>query len=36
MIDVPAGVIPMIRKRVAEGHPDADFRGIDPTIPAFP
>ena len=36
MIDVPARLISAIHKRVAQGHPEAEFGGIEPTIPAFP
>ncbi|MDB5811724.1 MAG: hypothetical protein JWN94_3846 [Betaproteobacteria bacterium] len=35
MIDVPSGLVSAIRKCVSLGHPEADFRGVDPTVPAF-
>ena len=36
MVDVPKNQIKEISRIIREQHPDADARGRDPTIPAFP
>jgi hypothetical protein len=36
MIDVPKEKVQEVTQLITERHPEADARGIDPTIPAFP
>jgi hypothetical protein len=36
MVDVPLGRVEEIEAVVKAHHPEADIRGVDPTIPAFP
>lgn len=36
IVDVPALQVDLIEKRLAERHPESQFRGEDPAIPAFP
>lgn len=36
MLDVPAGRYEEIRNIIARAHPEADDRGSEPTVPAFP
>lgn len=36
MVDVPFGKIDDIHELVAKRHPEVTWRGVDPTIPAFP
>jgi hypothetical protein len=36
MVDVPLGKVDEIHELVAKRHPEAVWRGVDPTIPAFP
>lgn len=36
MVDVPRDRVEDIHQRVQKHHPEAEFEGTDPTIPAFP
>jgi uncharacterized membrane protein YeaQ/YmgE (transglycosylase-associated protein family) len=36
MVDVPSKNLERVRERVAGHHPEADSRGVEPTMPAFP
>ncbi|WP_367025329.1 hypothetical protein ABZN20_11420 [Methylococcus sp. ANG] len=36
MVDVPRDRVEEIHQRVQKHHPEAEFEGAEPTIPAFP
>ena len=36
MLDVPSGRYEEVRRIIAKAHPEADDRGNEPTVPAFP
>jgi hypothetical protein len=36
IVDVPRGSVEDVARAVKKHHPEADMRGLDPTIPAFP
>jgi len=36
MIDVPEHRVEEIRERLHAAHPEAEDRGLDPHVPAFP
>jgi hypothetical protein len=36
IVDIPKDQVAEVSRKVKQHHPEADMRGLEPTIPAFP